>query len=346
MALWINEQTSTMADFIDKLNTFLTTGGGGNPGWTADRHVPASGEWAVSKAGTNDDVEVAFQWDTGGPSSLGVYQYKSGSGPGNYVPASFPYGQLNDSGNGALSTTEASLIGKRHAAISDSPLQYWCFTGDTYAHVIVQVNATRYTHFGFGVLDKFNDWEGGAYAYGERFQTGIGTDPAIQVGSTHLLDGLIKDGSGGNPTNDQELFAATVHIVGLPQQVASGLWAVVMGDQTDLGNDRQASPKGRMLFVGGYRANEIARSFGVLTTNPQSGFVPGYPISTLYFVRSPSTIYGPMGIMKDVRGVNIDQFEAGDEIVIGSDTWVLFPSYIKGTGSGKSENQGIMYKKN
>jgi hypothetical protein len=54
-------------------------------------------------------------------------------------------------------------------------------------------------------------------------------------------------------------------------------------------------------------------------------------------------------MMPDVRGVNIDQFEAGDERVIGGDTWVMFPAFRKGTtGSDTSatKHQGIMYKKN
>ena len=63
MALFDNQTTSSVADLIAKLNTFLTTGGGGNPAWTADRHVPGSGEWAISKAalGTNTaDIPVVI----------------------------------------------------------------------------------------------------------------------------------------------------------------------------------------------------------------------------------------------------------------------------------------------
>ena len=85
MALFKNELTSSLADLVSKLNTFLTTGGGGNPAWTADRHVPASGEFAISKAalGTNtNDIQVAFQWDTATPDNLGVYQYNHASGAG------------------------------------------------------------------------------------------------------------------------------------------------------------------------------------------------------------------------------------------------------------------------
>ena len=131
MALFINETTTDLADLIAKLNTFLTTGGGGNPAWTADRHVPASGEWAISKAalGSNtNDIQVAFQWDTATPSAVGVYQYNHASGAGNYnTGRAGPWDQDGDSGNGFAGTSNASLSGERFMSIGNAPVQYWAF---------------------------------------------------------------------------------------------------------------------------------------------------------------------------------------------------------------------------
>jgi hypothetical protein len=45
---YINESTSSMADLVSKLNTFLS----GTPGWTSDQHDAANGKWAMSKTGT------------------------------------------------------------------------------------------------------------------------------------------------------------------------------------------------------------------------------------------------------------------------------------------------------
>jgi len=348
MALYINDSSiTTMATFITSLNTFLTTGGAGNPGWNADRLVTGSGEWAVSKndATTGEDVEVAFQWDTGAPNALGIYQYHSGLGAGNYVSGSFPYGQVGDSGNGAASTTDGTIQTARHAIITNTPLQYWAFTGDTWAYVVVQTSSTDYVHFGFGVLDRFNDWDGGAFAYGQRNQSVTATDPAVSEGATVLLDGLLRDGSSPLPTSGQELHAATVRCASLPGQVASGLWSVVMGNQTTLGNDRQAVPKARGLFIGGYRGGQLARETGVLLPSPSTGFVPGYPIQTMYWDKTNDEIYGPMGIMPGIRGISMQEFSAGDTFTIGSDSWMVFPSRKKdaGTSSSGTGNQGIMY---
>jgi hypothetical protein len=351
MPLSINDQSiTTLSDFITKLYAFLTTGGAGNPGWTADRLAAGSGEMAVSKDdGAGEAVEVAFQWDTGSPNALGIYQYHSALGAGNYVPGSLPYGQIGDSGNGAASTSDSVLDNLRNVLLTSSPLQYWCFTGDTWAYVVVQTSSTSYVHFGFGVLDKFNDWAGGAFAYGQRTQGSFSSDTAVREGSTNLLDGLCKNGAvAPNPGSNQEFQVATVRCDSLPGQIAGGLWAVVMGTESSLGDDRQAAPKARTLFVGGYRGGELARESGVLLPSPVTGFVPGYPIAVTYWDRINDQTYGPMGIMPGVRGISWSQFEAGDEIVIGSDTWVVFPSRRKdnGTTPGGSGNQGIMYLKN
>jgi hypothetical protein len=232
MALFINETVSSVADLISKLNTFLTTAGGGNPAWTADRHVPASGEWAISKAalGTNtNDIQVAFQWDTASPRHLAIYQYDHASGAGNYnAGRAGPWDQDNDSGNGAASTSDAAIDDSRNVDLTDGgsgPLQYWAFvtvSGVEAVHIVVQTTPSKYVHFGFGELQKFNDWNGGAYAYGMRMQGTATSSTAVQTGSTHLIDGLAIDGIAPNPTNGMELFMATIQCDGLPSQLAEG----------------------------------------------------------------------------------------------------------------------------
>lgn len=369
MALFINETTSSMADFWTKLAAFLTTAGAGNPNWTGEAITGATngvntstGEAAFSQAAVQsntNDIQVAFQWDTGSPRLAAVYQYNHASGAGNYNNSrAGPWDQDGDSGNGFAGTSDASIENQRYANISNTPVQYWAFCGRSpyvYAHIVVEDQADRFTHFGFGELHKFNDWTGGAYAYGQRHQGQFNNTQAMQTGSTALLDGFARDGNNPNPTNGMELFLATINTEGLPGQVANGMWSIVGGNQSDRGFDRQSndgvsSDIERMNFVGGFRANEIARSWGWSLPSPTRGFVGAYPIVTFYWDRdsSPAQFYGPMGQMPDVRGVNINQFSAGDEILIGSDTWVIFPTRWKAAlnQAGSSQYQGIMYKKN
>jgi hypothetical protein len=53
--------------------------------------------------------------------------------------------------------------------------------------------------------------------------------------------------------------------------------------------------------------------------------------------------------MKDVRGVSIRNYVGGQELTVGADTWIVFPTREKWPGSGaytaKSGFQGIAYKK-
>ena len=339
MALFKNEAVSSLADFVSKLNTFLTTD---TPAWQADRHVPGSGEWAVSKDdGSGQSVEVAFQWDTASPNALGIYQYRSGSGAGNYNTGAAPYAQANDSGNGAASTSDAVLVTSRHVEITNTPLQYWAFAGDTYVHVSLQLSATEYRHFGFGVEEKFNDWAGGEYAYGWKY--GASSGVAMGAASSMLLDGVLN-GVG------VETFAATMHIEGLSNQPVSGLYGVHMGNQSSsgLGNDRQGTPRGRGHLTGGFRAGSHATGFGQFSGTLIQGHVATYPLVTYYWDRVSNDIF-PLGAMRDVRGILLRNYAAQDTVQISGDTWWIFPSrsrWVSGSFSGTTGYQGIMYKQN
>ena len=339
--MFTNQQTTDLADFIAKLDTFLDTTVGT---WTTFDTNFAGGEWAARKTGAGFDIALAAQWDTTTPSDMGVYHWHGSA----YSGALKPWSQIDDSGNGFAGTSNASLSGQRHAPITDNPIQFWCFEDDHYFHVVVEALPGVFTHFGAGQLIKFGDWTGGEYVYGYRAQGGITGNNAIDVGFSVLLDGLAQDGPP-QPT-DMELRVATVHIENLPGQVASGKFAVHMGNQAsgNLGNDRQAAPKGREHFSGGFRGGFFARNLGRQDGSDLSGLLPMYPIVSYYWRRGTNDIYGPMGYMKDVRGCSIKNYVGGDEVVIGGDTWVLFPSrnkWISGSHDDTTEWQGIAYKK-
>ena len=347
MALFINETTTSLADFISKLNTFLTTGGAGNPGWTADVHTPASGRWAVSKDnGSGESVEVAFQWDTATPNRLGVYQYTTGLGAGNYNSGggTVPYDQDGDSGQGAASTSDATIATLRHAEIGNTPVQYWCFTGDTYAHIVVEISTGVYTHFGFGVLEKFNDWTGGEYCYGQKYNGGAGSNVSTQAGDSFILDELLNVATSG----------ASLHLEGMKDSPTGGKWALYVGPLTTFGNDRQGTPKARIHVHGGMRGGIHSMNFGQFRGSAQTGLIPGYPLVTIYRdhnISGSSSTSGAISIlgqMKDVRGVHLFHFAPAQEVTIGADTWVLFPTRKKYPGSGAATNttayQGVMYK--
>ena len=341
---YTNQTTTTLADFISKLNTFLS----GTPAWTTT-HTPGSGEFAARKTGAGFDIGFATKWDTGTPSNLGIYQWYNAA----YNTGANPWAQTNDSGNGAASAVNATLAAARHAPITNTPIQFWCFEDDNYFHCVVQSTTTNFVHFGAGYLDKFNDWTGGEYVYGFRKDVSFSAAISMNVGSaTYLLDGLTKDEATAS-YNDAELFCATMHTEGLASQGASEKWCVVMGNQlaANLGNDRQASPQPRRHMLGGYRGGVLLKNLNVAFRGTLGrGLCPMAPITPFYWRRSPDEVYGPMGQMKDTRMLNIANFAAGDEITIGADTWTVFPAAAKSvadqmTGTGFTGYAGIAYKK-
>jgi hypothetical protein len=336
---------TSMANMISQLNTFL----GGTPGWTT-HHAPVSGEFAARKTGSGFDVGFATQWDTTAPDALGIYHFHGAV----YNAGNSPWAQNDDSGNGAASSTNATIAGQRHAKITDTPIMLWVFEDDDYFHAVVKSNADNYVHFGAGVLDKFNDWAGGEYVYGHWQDTAYNTFQALRGDSTMLLDGLAVDMAVVGHY-EQELWAATIHATGLANQPVGGKYLVCMGAQASgsLGNDRQAAPTARRHMLGGYRAGPVAKSFGSFRGSKMRGLNPMYPVVQYYwdrFTGGADEMYGPMSQMKDVRGLNIREFTAGDEIVVGGDTWVVFPSAEKAISDsvstmGSSLYQGIAYKK-
>jgi len=354
-----NQTCSSFADFMTKLNSFVVT----TMGWTAEDldgvgtlgidTTAGEAAWSKAAAGTNtNDIQVAFQWDAAGtPVSLGIYQYNHASGAGNYQSANNPYDQPTDSGNGAQSTSEASLVADRNCEIgSGGPVQFWAFAGTSpveYVYVVVETTSGQYRHFGFGELQKFNDWTGGAFAYGYRHTSVAGGSVGVQVTSSYLLDGAHR-------ASNAQKYCATINAEGLPNQVASGMYCIVSSIEQlyvhSVGNDRQTSPIARGIMQGGYRQSIFAAQYGVFPASPLTGFVPGYPIGLMYLDSSLSVDdwYGPMGIMDGVRGVNISQFEPGEDVTIGGVVWTMFPAKKKGTGTDSTGtgNQGMMYRKN
>lgn len=342
---FINETVSGLEDFITKLNSFLVS-----DGWTSDELDTVNGEWGISR-GT---IFAQARWEKPVVASPSFGLYHS---LGFINTATLPGNQTDDSGNGAVSGSNATLITQRSVFVGATAVQYWAFTPNSdprYCHVVLQIDTIpRFVHFGFGLLDKIGDWTGGEYCYGFRQQTGFNNSVAILGGTTILLDGQSADGSFPQPNNMEE-YCATVHAEGLPNQVGSpGKWGVCMGNQNgaNFGTDRAGEARSR--FIGGARGSFLARSFGRFGATSTDGLHPMYPIACWYEDTSQGTVAGAtvdylLGYQKDVRGINIANFVGGDVINIGGDDWYLFPTLLKfvsGALTNTSGHQGWAYKR-
>lgn len=310
---------ASMSSLITALHTFATANG-----WTQNELNTGTGRSALSR----NNVFVSFRWDTSAPNHLGIYQALG------FTVSNDPGTHPNDSGNGAVSGTDSVLDDERHVnALGNGPFTYWFFEQDVYLHVVVEKSADVFRHFGFGTLEKTGDWTGGEYAYGHMPQTAGG---AIGTDGTLLLDGLFSD-----LTSSNEARAATLHVEGLPNQVASGKWGQVWGADTGSQNDTAGIAK--VNIQGGFRGGPTASRFGRYSAGSGSGGIPMYPIETYYQDVANLRAYY-LGRMPDVRGANIRFFSPRQVVNIGGSDWYFFPSQQKGIGTG-TVNQGIAYRR-
>lgn len=318
-------QATNIADLFSKLTTFAVAAG-----WTNDHS--ASDRLFLTRSG----VSVAFRWSTTSPTCAGVYHHtafiSSGTDPGNHT---------NDSGQGAISGTNATLLTGRHVALVNSTMTYWFFESDVsgvnYLHAVVEIAALQYVHFGFGDLVKHGTWTGGQYSYGQRVSGAQAISGAIDSDASYLLDGL---GTGATSLP----FLGVVHAESLPNQTASGKWGVCWSGGLSAGNDRGGTA--REFFVGGYRAGPTQYLFNRFGGSDVSGITPLTSIEVWYRNRSLAR-WHPLGVMPDCRSFNIEFWSGGQEVTIGGDTWIVFPASQKSESAATNQtlNLAVAYKK-
>lgn len=321
---------SSMDNLFSTLMTFATANG-----WTQDQQDSSAGSMALHK----NSVYVSFRYDPAAENNISIHQalgYTGGNEPGNHP---------DDSGNGYNSNsshTDNLLDNERCSNdMTNGPYpNYWFFENDAspaYLHVVVEITADVYRHFGFGEMDKVGTWTGGEYCYG-HFQAG--NSPITTLTSCHM------DGGFGDTDTGDFRKASTIHLEGLPAQDGSSKWGQVWGRTGQaIPDDTAGNPK--VQCFGGFRSGPIARHFGVMKpAGTQTGSVPMYPFGMWYRDTTNEHVYF-LGWIEDVRGVNIGNFAPAQEVVIGSDTWVFFPMAQKTTDNvvNRTYNSGIAYKK-
>ena len=318
---------TNLDDLLDKLNTFMT----GTPstsivgGWVRDDVnlgvADAAQGYMIWSKGT---LNIGVKWVHNAPNNMSIHQATA------YAASGFPGAQTNDSGNGynAAFGTDAALEGERCVnTIGDGPFESYHFFGDAtlnYVHVVVQTESEVFRHFGFGDLEKFNDWTGGEYCYGHWQYETVGTNShAIYGKTTCFLDGLFDDTTNG-------FRAATVRATGLPHQGGSEMWLQCLGgvnpatwDPTDFPDTATFD---KQQCSGGFRAGPVAWPLGQWRSDVATGHIPMYQFAvfTMGTVTATLSAYF-LGNVPDIRGIEIFNFAAEQEVTIGSDTWVIFP---------------------
>lgn len=309
---------TTHEDLINKLSTFLTANG-----FTQDEHDTGSNEFAIHLT-SGATVFVSMLYDNTNIITLHqALAFTGGNAPGTHP---------NDSGNGGV--TE-----RRWSGIGAGPFPaYHFFTDDTtYAHIVLEYTAGLYRHMIFGQIIKEGTWTGGEYCAAHSWAASPNNDDPTASGHALLFDSRTAAVADGG----------TIHIEGLPDEPsASTMWGAMFSG-TAAGLD--TAGVAREVLHGGIRDSYLHRAFGHVRADPASGNVSLIPIEVYRRRTAPSPDeMMKLGVLPDIRAINMHFFESGQEFTQGADTWKVFPWTRKRflqDNAEESWNMGVAYKK-
>lgn len=305
---------------MTKLKDFMVAAG-----WTQDEFDTGNDRMSLHKS----TVFVQMHWDN--TDDIGLWQslaYTGGNLPGDHP---------NDSGNIAAATG-AITTGRRLNTLTNGPfINHHFFASGNYVYAALQISTGIWRFFGFGILTKLGNWVGGEFAFG-TFWNNSNVNTQSFGGHSLVFDVATTDNT----------VAGCMHVEGLPGQGGTGKWGVFCDSATP-GNDDAAVV--RVPLIGGSRGGIYPNGVGYFQLSALNGFVPMMPVPAFYHRRatSPQHIY-PLGFLPDFKQLNIGRYVPEQEIVVGGDTWIIFPMTNKifdGTITGvpQSGNAGYAIKK-
>lgn len=314
---------SSQDDLISKLCTFAT-----GDGWTQDALNTGTNVAALHKTTGDDDVYVQFSWDG---TSIGVFQSLGYDGS---APGSNP----NDSGSGGLGSNDRKVN-----AIGNGGGTYWFLSewsgGQPHIYVWIEYATLTFRHFGFGVLDKSNDYTGGAFCYAHHWNSGA-SDIDSPLSSNHAV---LLDAVGSSADRN-----ATIHVESFPNQTASGKWGVVGGHVSVAAAGLDAASVARNPILGSARGGPGVSALAFTKASMLQGFIANVPMHLFYrnVTVTPERRY-LMGSVPDMRITQMGSLEPLETFAVGTDTWMVVPLTRKRFEQDNTEeswNLGVLYR--
>lgn len=327
-------QTGTSSS-IENLLTQLSTFAQAN-GWTqAYYNAGNNGTLGLNK----NNVHVAFRWEETIAGGTMILYQSTASDPS---PTTQPWTATGNSGFGYTGTTATSYPSQRCVNIFAGPhTGYYFFEKDSspaYINVIVEVDAGRYRHFGFGELEKVGTWAGGEYCYGHYWEQS--TTQGIDIPGSQYHD-LGLDGGAGVTTGGHATLRVSDDI---PEFGVGAKWAPVRA--LAWGNDPDGDPYGSA--IGGWRSGPLVQGFTNYRISQNTAYTPLIPIPVWSFFDSNPDIWRLLGYQADVRMCNIATIDPGQVINIAGENWYFFPwvrkQYLE-NNTEESWNAGVAYRR-
>jgi hypothetical protein len=258
--------------------------------------------------------------------------------PGPYMgPALYP-GPYN-SGQAAHAQTGISYFA--YANNMPGPfVAYHVFAGanragESYLHVVVEVTAGSFRHFGVGTLNRLGVVTNGSYAYGNRWHwNAINASDSINSTFNQVPWDSTED---ANPFNLDGGLNSRGTIIRADSDSVSPRYCVLFGSSSGLG----------VNFARGFA---VPPFFGrpsptvnasALAIPAASGLTGRAMLAPLWVaILRPGNLWSPLGSPQDIRAVNMSNITPGAAITLGPDTWRVFP-VIRKNGIGSQENSGV-----
>lgn len=319
------------SDILDKLRIFVLS-----LGWTVNRWVTAgSGKELCIQKGTS-----FFNFRSYENESAVIVNVTSINRYGIGLNGSDAYGAGNAWDRqvgypirlgGAPTTDQIQAYVPFVVNFGPFPSYYFFSPNTDNVHVEIEVTSGCYLRFGFGKLTLFNSATSGE----GRYFYGTNSDATVTSSSTN--SSWLGTDIDNVSYSQEEVPFRCADINSLTGQIGSYLRTAF--DSFDgwctscytIANNRTGQ-----ACQGGGVHDKILRD-----SSPNSLNGIGFLTSNIVSV-TRGTYLNPIGVIPNIRFMDMTNYQPGDEFVIGSDTWKVFPWYQQG---GRSYQRGIAYKK-
>ena len=206
---------------------------------------------------------------------------------------------------------------------------FFSHNGGDVIHVEIEVNTGIFQRFGFGKLDLYDATTAGD----GRYFFGTGAEHVTDsTGSTTVWLGAE---TGSTFSLEEGPFMSAAFTKSAARTGSAVRCAVGAFD-----NWAQCAYQNSIAYTGQACVAMHDRIIHMASPNPLNGVGVMTPIN-VSVVRSDLN-YHPLGVVHGIRYLDMTNYQPGDEFVLGSDTWKVFPIYNKG---GRSYELGLAHLK-
>lgn len=319
---------TTTVDLLSKFRVFLIA-----QGWTVNRDVAAGSgrEVCVSKgtsffnmrAWNNESIFINGS-STAGRTGISI-NGSDGFSSGATWDRQPGYPQRTSGGGSDQASALMGLV----TNTANFP-NYFFFADATCAYLELEVTAGQYQRLGFGRLQLFN---GAAPGEGRFFYATHGKNVTI-TGTSSWLARDMDDSQFGEECVPFRGASYCTNTLGC----ASYLRAAFDSFNNWAGSGSRASASHTSEACIGSRSI----SFPIEDWAPSVLNGVGVIVPQTVGVLRADTFINPVGVLPDIRYMDMTNYQPGAEFAFGGDTWKVFPWFQKG---GLGGNRGIAYRK-